>query len=141
MKILILNGPNLNLLGEREPEVYGSESLSDVNQWISSQEICQDIELVFYQSNHEGALIDFMQGHRKSADGMVINPGGLTHYSVSLRDAIVGCQIPTIEVHLSDIHAREEFRQVSFVKDVCIEQISGQGKQGYLQAIELLLKQ
>ena len=138
MKILILNGPNLNLLGEREPEVYGSDSLRDLNHFISISDQASSLDLHFFQSNHEGALIDFMQGHRKSARGMVINPGGLTHYSVALRDAIAGCRIPTVEVHLSDIHAREAFRQVSMVKDVCIKQISGLGKQGYLDALTTL---
>jgi len=98
------------------------------------------LKLRFYQSNHEGQIIDFLQAHRKSAGGVVINPGGLTHYSVALRDAIAGCQIPTVEVHISDIHAREEFRQVSMVKDVCLAQISGQGKHGYVGAIKLLTK-
>ena len=140
MKILIINGPNLNLLGEREPEVYGSETLEQMNHWIRSQEQTAGHELIFYQSNHEGALIDTLQAHRKIAHGVVINAGGLTHYSVSLRDAIAGCQVPTVEVHLSDIHAREEFRHVSLIEDVCIKQISGEGKHGYLQAIELLVK-
>ena len=138
MKILIVNGPNLNLLGEREPHVYGHDTLSDVNQWISRHPASAGHELHFFQSNHEGQIIDYLHGHRKSADGVVINPGGLTHYSVALRDAIAGCQIATIEVHISDIHAREKFRQVSMVKDVCIAQISGHGKLGYVEAIELL---
>jgi 3-dehydroquinate dehydratase-2 len=139
MKILVVNGPNLNLLGEREPEVYGTESLADVNQWIAAHALSQGQQLHFFQSNHEGQIIDYLQAHRKSADGVVINPGGLTHYSVALRDAIAGCQVPTVEVHISDIHAREEFRQVSMVKDVCIAQISGHGKLGYVEAIEELL--
>ncbi len=138
MKILILNGPNLNLLGEREPEVYGSDSLVDVNDWISAHKSCQSDELQFFQSNHEGELIDKMQACRHWADGFVINPGGLTHTSVSLRDAVSGCQVPSVEVHLSDIYAREEFRHVSMLKDVCLEQISGRGKQGYIDAIECL---
>jgi len=138
MKILILNGPNLNLLGEREPEVYGSESLREVQQWLASQSIAKDKHLFFYQSNHEGDLIDYMQAHRRSANGMVINPGGLTHTSVALRDAISGCQIPTVEVHLSDVHAREDFRKTSMITDVCLAQIAGQGKHGYVQALELL---
>lgn len=141
MKILIINGPNLNLLGEREPEIYGHDSLDDVNAWIKEQPQAATHRLYFYQSNHEGDLIDFMQGHRYSADGIIINPGGLTHYSVALRDAIVACQIATVEVHLSDVHAREDFRKISMITDVCIEQISGQGKLGYLQALELLTKQ
>ncbi len=135
MKILIINGPNLNLLGEREPEIYGAESLAEVNQWIAAHKLAALHELKFYQSNHEGRIIDTLQAHRHWAQGCVINPGGLTHYSVALRDAIAGCQIPTVEVHISDIHAREAFRHISMVKDVCLEQISGKGKQGYIDAI------
>jgi len=138
MKILIINGPNLNLLGEREPEVYGDESLQDLNNWIEQEVAEQAHELTFFQSNHEGQIIDFLHAHRRFADGCVINPGGLTHYSVALRDAIAGCQLPTVEVHLSDIHAREPFRQVSMIKDVCLAQISGLGKQGYVDGIQLL---
>lgn len=138
MKILIVNGPNLNLLGEREPEVYGHDTLVDVNKWVENHGLSGGHELHFFQSNHEGEIIDYLHAHRKSADGVVINPGGLTHYSVALRDAIAGIQVATVEVHISDIHAREEFRQVSMVKDVCIAQISGHGKQGYVEAIELL---
>ena len=138
MKILILNGPNLNLLGEREPEVYGSESLTELNQWLTEHPISKDDELVFYQSNHEGQIIDCLHANRKRADGVIINPGALTHYSYSLRDAITGCQIPTIEVHLSDIHKRDEFRKVSVIQEVCIKQISGLGKQGYADAITIL---
>ncbi len=139
MKILILNGPNLNLLGEREPEVYGSESLHDVTRWLLDQPVAQGHRLFFYQSNHEGDLIDFMQAHRRTADAMIINPGGLTHTSIALRDAISGCQIPTVEVHLSDVHAREDFRKTSMITDVCRTQIAGQGKNGYLTALQLLV--
>ena len=138
MKILIVNGPNLNLLGEREPEVYGHDTLVDVNNWIENHKLSADHQLHFFQSNHEGEIIDYLHAHRKSADGVVINPGGLTHYSVALRDAIAGCQVPTVEVHISDIHAREAFRQVSMIQDVCIAQISGHGKLGYVEATELL---
>jgi len=141
MNILIINGPNLNLLGEREPEVYGYDTLDDINKWLISEayNLNTKINLEFFQSNHEGNIIDFMQNHRHTAKGCVINPGGLTHYSIALRDAISGCQIPTIEVHISDIHAREEFRQHSVITDVCQKQISGQGKQGYLLGIQTLL--
>lgn len=138
MKILIINGPNLNLLGEREPEIYGYESLHELCNWVTEHELAQGLDLLFYQSNHEGQIIDFLHAHRRSAKGVVINPGGLTHYSVALRDAIAGCQIPTVEVHISDIHAREDFRKVSMIKDVCLAQISGQGKQGYIEALEML---
>ncbi len=140
MKLLIVNGPNLNLLGEREPEIYGHDTLNDVNAFIASHKVANGVDLKFFQSNHEGAIIDYLQSHRKSVDGVVINPGGLTHYSIALRDAIAGCQLPTVEVHLSDIHAREKFRQISMIQDVCVQQISGQGKEGYIQAIEFLKK-
>ncbi|MGH1539549.1 MAG: type II 3-dehydroquinate dehydratase [Arenicella sp.] len=139
MNILIVNGPNLNLLGEREPEIYGSDTLQDINDWLLVEAEKHKVELQFFQSNHEGRIIDFLQEQRHWADGMVINPAALTHYSISLRDAIAGCELKAIEVHLSDIHARETFRQHSVVKDVCIEQISGLGKQGYLQGIERLV--
>ena len=138
MKYLIVNGPNLNLLGEREPEIYGSDSLDDLNQWLKAQDVSKGHELTFVQSNHEGVIIDALHDHRKSVDGVVINPGGLTHYSIALRDAIAACQLPTVEVHLSDIHAREEFRKVSVVKDVCVKQISGLGKTGYANAVDFL---
>lgn len=142
MEIHVINGPNLNLLGEREPEVYGSETLDDLNQWVLQQlaDIATkvEVELEFFQSNHEGELIDYMQAHRHSANGYVLNAGAYTHYSIALRDAISGCQVPTVEVHISDIHAREEFRHHSVIQDVCIKQISGHGKQGYIEAIELL---
>jgi len=140
MKILVVNGPNLNLLGEREPDVYGSETLDDINAWIASHKLAQGHELLFFQSNHEGRIIDFLHGHRKDADGVVINAGGLTHYSVALRDAIAGCQVPTVEVHISDIHAREEFRKISVIEDVCLLQISGHGKNGYVEGIDFLAK-
>lgn len=139
MNILIINGPSLNLLGEREPEIYGSDSLQDVNDWLEAETQALGVSLSFFQSNHEGEIIDKLQEQRHWAQGCVINPGGLTHYSIALRDAITGCQIPTVEVHISDIHAREEFRQHSVVTDVCIMQISGNGKEGYLQGIKKLL--
>ncbi len=138
MKIVIVNGPNLNLLGEREPEIYGHDSLQDVERFIAQNDEARGLELHFFQSNHEGAIIDYLHAHRKSAAGVVINPGGLTHYSVALRDAISGCQVPTVEVHLSDVHAREEFRKVSMVTDVCLAQISGKGKHGYIEALKML---
>ena len=104
MKIIIVNGPNLNLLGEREPEVYGSETLNEINEWIKNHDICRDIELEFFQSNSEGAIIDFIHSKRKEVQYLVINPGALTHYSYALRDAIVGTEMKAVEVHLSDIH-------------------------------------
>ena len=141
MKIIIVNGPNLNLLGEREPEVYGSETLNEINEWIKNHDICRDIELEFFQSNSEGAIIDFIHSKRKEVQYLVINPGALTHYSYALRDAIVGTEMKAVEVHLSDIHDRENFRKISVIKSICLTQIFGQGKQGYIKAIKHILEQ
>lgn len=141
MKIIIVNGPNLNLLGEREPEVYGSETLNEINEWIKNHDICRDIELEFFQSNSEGAIIDFIHSKRKEVQYLVINPGALTHYSYALRDAIVGTEMKAVEVHLSDIHDRENFRKISVIKSICLAQIFGEGKQGYIKAIQHILEQ
>lgn len=139
MNILIVNGPNLNLLGEREPKVYGSETLADLEHWITQHQAVHGHTLKFYQSNHEGQLIDFIQGNRKWAGGMILNAGALTHYSYALADAVTACQIPTVEVHISDIQKREEFRRHSVLKAVCVKQICGLGKLGYVNGIEFLL--
>jgi len=141
LRILILHGPNLNLLGEREPEIYGRMSLEELNRAIEDFARESGIELRIYQSNHEGTLIDLLHEHRGWADGVVINPGALTHYSYALRDAIAAVALPTVEVHLSDIHSREPFRRTSVIKDVCIAQISGKGLGSYLEGIELLRKE
>ena len=141
MKIIIVNGPNLNLLGEREPEIYGSETLNEINEWIKNHDICRDIELESFQSNSEGAIIDFIHSKRKEVQYLVINPGALTHYSYALRDAIVGTEMKAVEVHLSDIHDRENFRKISVIKSICLTQIFGEGKQGYIKAIQHILEQ
>ena len=138
-KILIINGPNLNLLGEREPEIYGFLTLEDITNKIKEYIKNKDIEVKFFQSNHEGQIIDFIHEHRKWADGILINPAALTHYSYSLRDAISGVMLPTVEVHLSDISKRETFRQNSVIKDVCIQQVSGLGLGSYLKGLDILL--
>lgn len=138
MKLLIVNGPNLNLLGEREPDVYGSETLQQLNRWIEEHELAQGHQLKFFQSNHEGEILDYLQGNRHWADGVVLNAGALTHYSYALADCITSCQVPTVEVHISDIHKREDFRKKSVIETVCIKQISGHGKQGYVDAIQHL---
>ena len=141
MKILIINGPNLNLIGKREPEIYGSESLEDIKNWLISQPEFQNHDIEWFQSNHEGDIIDKLHHSINKKNGIIINAGALTHYSYSLRDAISSINIPTIEVHLSDINKRESFRKNSVIKDVCFNQISGQGKKGYLIGIKLLLDQ
>lgn len=137
--LLILHGPNLNLLGEREPDVYGENTLFDVNQAIREYVRNEVIDIRIFQSNHAGALIDHVHDHRRWADGIVINPGGLTHTSVALRDAISSVSIPTVEVHLSDIRQREPFRKTSYLEPVCIQQISGYGLQSYIKGIDALI--
>jgi len=139
MKILIINGPNLNLIGKRESEVYGNESLEDIKTWLMSQPEFQTHDIEWFQSNHEGTIIDKLHDSINKKNGIVINAGALTHYSYSLRDAILSINIPAVEVHLSDINNREPFRKNSVIKDVCINQISGEGKKSYLIGIKLLL--
>ena len=141
MKILVINGPNLNLLGIREPNIYGVDTLSDIENWINDELRSTSINLQWYQSNHEGKILDRLHHAIKDKnDGIIINPGAYTHYSYAIRDAISAISIPTIEVHLSDIKSREKFRQISVIEDVCLEQISGLGKNGYLEAIYALEK-
>jgi len=138
MKVLVINGPNLNLLGRREVALYGDQTLDDICEEISKLAKKLKIEVDFFQSNHEGALIDEIHSARGDVDGIIINPGAFTHTSIALRDAIAGVQIPAVEVHLSNIHAREEFRQHSFIAPVALGQIAGFGSQGYLLALQAL---
>lgn len=139
MKILILNGPNLNLLGKREPEIYGSRSFEDFF-WELKQEYNSGIELHYFQSNHEGDLIDKLHEVGFEFEGVVFNPGAYTHTSIALRDAIAGITTPVYEVHISNLSEREDFRQVSYVQEVCVGSLSGKGLDGYKIAIEELLK-
>jgi 3-dehydroquinate dehydratase-2 len=136
--ILVVNGPNLNLLGEREPEVYGRTTLGEIEALVRDACKAWGVSVKAFQSNHEGALIDFLQEPRKAARGVVINPGALTHTSYALMDCVRAVDLPTLEVHLSNVHAREEFRRSSVVAPACRGQISGLGPRGYLLAAEWL---
>jgi len=139
MNILLINGPNMNLLGSREKEIYGSETLEDLINWLENSPLGRKQQFKFFQSNHEGEIIDMLHEERDWACGIIINPAAFTHYSYAIRDAISSINIPTVEVHLSDVSNREDFRKVSVIAPVCIKQISGLGKNSYLEGLKLLL--
>ncbi len=139
-RILVIHGPNLNLLGSREPDIYGTTTLEQINGDLSSAAKEWGAELEFFQSNYEGALVDRIQEAQSWADGILINPGGLTHTSVTLRDALVATELPIVEVHLSNIFAREEFRQNSFVAPIALGIVSGFGPMGYGLGLNALLE-
>ena len=139
MKLYVLNGPNLNFLGIREPAHYGSTTYAQLLDMIRAHCEEKKIEVVCHQSNHEGALVDWIQeAYWEGADGIVINPGAYTHTSVALLDAVKSTQIPTVEVHISKVEEREDFRQVSYIRAACVATITGHGVKGYLEAIDLL---
>ena len=138
MKILILNGPNLNMLGKREQSYYGVKTLDDIAELVAERARQLDADAEFYQSNHEGALVDYLQRLTPDVVGIIINAGALTHYGLSLRDALIDARLPVVEVHLSNIHAREDFRRRSVIADIAQGQIAGLGWQGYLFALEYL---
>ena len=140
MKILVLHGPNLNLLGERKPEIYGSTKLAQLNSQLRKKARELDVELRISQSNHEGALIDKLHAQRRWMQGLIINPGALTHYSYALRDAIEAVQVRTYEVHLSNIHAREPWRRNSVLAEIVEGQIMGKGIDSYREALERLAR-
>lgn len=138
MKILVINGPNLNMLGIREPQIYGSKTYTDLVNMIAAHCEANGIEAEFYQSNHEGDLVDKIQQAYGNADGIVINPGAYTHTSIALLDAVKSVGIPTVEVHISDPDEREDFRKVSYIRLACIATVKGKGFDGYIEAIDLL---
>lgn len=142
MKVLVINGPNLNMTGIRKKNIYGGETLEDINKELKEYANKQSIEIDFYQSNHEGDIIDIIHKSKDKYDGAIINAGAYTHYSYAIRDAIeaVSDFLPFIEVHMSDIHNREDFRKISVITDVCLEQICGYGKDSYKKGIDRLKK-
>lgn len=140
MKICVLQGPNLNLTGLREPGVYGARTLEDIHRRIAQRAEELDVEVEFYQSNWEGALIDKLHACRSTVDGVIFNPGAYSHTSYALRDAISAIALPVVEVHISNIHAREEFRHTSLITAVCLGQICGLGETGYILALEALVE-
>jgi 3-dehydroquinate dehydratase-2 len=140
MKILVINGPNLNMLGRREVKRYGTDTLESIEQALIEKGEALGCELAFFQSNHEGGIIDFLQEEASGTDGILINPGALTHYGYSLHDALADSGLPVVEVHLSDIHAREKWRKISVISDVAIKQISGLKTQSYLLGLEALVE-
>lgn len=137
MKILVINGPNLNLLGKREPGIYGAQTLDSINQMIR-ESFDDSLEFEFFQSNHEGAIIDKIHEMMDDYDGCVINPGAYTHYSYAIYDAMRAVKKPFVEVHISDVDSREPFRAISVTAPACIEKIAGLGTKGYVQAVKIL---
>ncbi|MBQ8174093.1 MAG: type II 3-dehydroquinate dehydratase [Clostridia bacterium] len=140
MKIMVINGPNLNMLGIREPNHYGRETYTDLVKKIQSYADEKGVEVTFRQSNHEGDLVDFIQSAYGNFDGIVINPGAYTHTSIAILDAARAASVPCVEVHISDVNAREEFRRVSYIRAACLATVSGKGTDGYLEGIDILKK-
>ncbi len=140
MNILVINGPNMNMLGVREPEIYGRETLADLENMIRAHCESRGVTCEFFQSNHEGAIVDRIQQAYGTSDGIVINPAAYTHTSVAIPDALRAVGIPAVEVHVSDIASRESFRHISYTKEACIAQVAGRGLKGYLDAVDLLIE-
>jgi 3-dehydroquinate dehydratase-2 len=136
VNILIINGPNLNMLGNRDTSQYGSTTLQEIETKISEKAQSLGVKVEFFQSNHEGAIVDYIQSAASNSSGIVINPGALTHYGLSLRDALVDSTLPVVEIHLSNIHGREQFRRNSVMSSICIGQIAGLGWKGYIQGLD-----
>ena len=139
MKILVINGPNLNMLGIREPKIYGSESYETLVEKIKTHCAMRGAEVKICQSNHEGDIVDEIQRAYGNVDAIVINPAAYTHTSVAIADALKAVSIPAVEVHISDVNSREEFRKISYVRDICVKTVSGHGLDGYTEAIDYLI--
>jgi 3-dehydroquinate dehydratase-2 len=139
-KILVLNGPNLNMLGTRQPEIYGHETLDDVQKLVKEKAAALGFEVDFRQSNHEGQLVDWIQEARKKVAGVVINPAAYTHTSVAIRDALLACEAPAVEVHIANIHKREPFRHHSYVSDIAVAIVAGLGIHGYTAGVEAIAR-
>ena len=140
MNILIINGPNLNLLGTRKPDIYGTETLEELMMWLENSTESSNHNFKFYQTNHEGEIIDIFHDERHWANGILINAGAYSHYSYAIRDAIESVNIPTIEIHLSNTQKRENFRKKSVLSPVCLDVVSGLGKNSYLEGLRILIK-
>lgn len=138
MRILVINGPNINLLGIREKEVYGTETFDDLNNLIRDYARAHNHEVLLFQSNHEGELLDFIQKYYNNYDAIIINPAAYTHTSIALHDCLKAITIPTVEVHISDVYNREDFRKVNYIKDACIYSVVNEGIQGYITAFKYL---
>ena len=141
MKILVINGPNINMLGIREPDIYGKQTYKDLVDTVTNYGKEKDIEIECYQSNHEGDLVDVIQKAYGEYDGIVINPGAYTHTSIAILDAVKSVNIPTVEVHISKVEQREDFRQISYVRSACVKTITGHGTDGYIEAIDYLIEE
>ena len=139
MKLCIINGPNLNMLGIREPDIYGRTTYADLCQLLASHAQERGIDIEIFQSNHEGALVDKIQACYGQVDGIVMNPAAYTHTSIALLDALKAVALPTVEIHISDVSTREDFRQISYIRAACVKTIIGEGLNGYLQAMDFLL--
>lgn len=139
MKILVINGPNLNLLGIREPGIYGNSTLADLEAMLRSYALSRGVEIEFFQSNHEGAIVDTIQEARLKFDGIIINPAAYTHTSIAIPDAIKAVGLPAVEVHISDISTREEYRRHSYTSEACIATVAGKHFAGYIEALDILL--
>ena len=141
MKIYVINGPNINMLGIREPSIYGCDTYSRLEELIASECKKRDVEVTLYQSNHEGDLVDKIQeAYFEGACGIVINPGAYTHTSIAILDAVKATSLPTVEIHISDVASREEYRQISYIREAAVDTVSGHGINGYIEAIDILIK-